>query len=41
LENLMLCGKGFPVAYREKHSEHNWTGWRDRLADAFTALWQN
>jgi enterochelin esterase-like enzyme len=37
----MLRGKGFPVTYREEFTGHNWTSWRDRLADAFIALWKN
>jgi glucan 1,4-alpha-glucosidase len=36
--NVMLRGKGFPVVYREGDSGHNWTSWRDRLAEAFIAL---
>ncbi|MGC2237590.1 MAG: glycoside hydrolase family 15 protein [Pyrinomonadaceae bacterium] len=39
--NVMLRGKGFPVRYVEGETGHNWTSWRDRLADAFVALWQN
>ena len=39
--NVMLRGKGFPVTYREEFTGHNWTSWRDRLADAFIALWKN
>ncbi|HEY0426690.1 MAG TPA: glycoside hydrolase family 15 protein [Pyrinomonadaceae bacterium] len=39
--NVMLRGKGFPVVYNEGETGHNWTSWRDRLADAFVALWQN
>ena len=39
--NIMLRGKGFPVVYREGETGHNWTSWRDRLADVFVALWQN
>lgn len=38
---VMLRGKGYPVVYHETHAGHNWTAWRDRLADAFLALWQN
>ncbi len=38
--NVMLRGKGFPVAYEETETGHNWTSWRDRLADAFVALWK-
>jgi glucoamylase len=36
---VMLAGRGFPVTYREGETGHNWTSWRDRLADAFKALW--
>jgi glucan 1,4-alpha-glucosidase len=38
--NVMLRGKGFPVTYIEGATGHNWTSWRDRLADAFVALWK-
>lgn len=38
--NVMLRGKGYPVVYREGETGHNWTSWRDRLADAFAALWK-
>ena len=38
--NVMLRGKGFPVTYIEGETGHNWTSWRDRLADAFIALWK-
>jgi glucoamylase len=34
----LLRGKGFPVTYREAYTGHNWTSWKDRLADAFVAL---
>lgn len=34
----MLRGKGFPVKYIEQPTGHNWTSWRDRLADALIAL---
>ncbi len=37
----ILRGKNFDVAYEERETGHNWTSWRDRLADAFTALWKN
>src|SRR2546423_5726694 len=37
--NVMLRGKGYAVAYRESAVGHNYTAWRDRLADAYTALW--
>jgi glucan 1,4-alpha-glucosidase len=36
----ILRGKGFDVTYREAETGHNWTSWRDRLADAFIALWR-
>ena len=26
--------------YIEGEAGHNWTAWRDRLADAFIALWK-
>jgi enterochelin esterase-like enzyme len=35
----MLAAKGYPVTYRETEAGHNYTTWRDRLADAYTALW--
>jgi enterochelin esterase-like enzyme len=38
--NVMLRGKGFPVVYDEGETGHNWTSWRDRLANAFIALWK-
>ncbi|MBA3632300.1 MAG: hypothetical protein H0W58_05750 [Acidobacteria bacterium] len=38
--NVMLRGKGFDVTYSEAETGHNWTSWRDRLADAFIALWK-
>jgi len=38
--NVMMRGKGFPVVYEETETGHNWTSWRDRLADAFIALWK-
>lgn len=34
----MLRDKGFKVSYVEAESGHNWTSWKDRLADAFIAL---
>jgi enterochelin esterase family protein len=37
--NVLLRAKGFPVAYREEITGHNWTSWRDRLADAFIEIW--
>ena len=39
--NVMLRGKGFDVTYLEAETGHNWTSWRDRLADAFVALMKN
>ena len=36
--NVMLRGKGYPVNYIEGATGHNWTAWRDRLAEAFVAL---
>ena len=38
--NVLLRGKGFPVTYIEGETGHTWTSWRDRLADAFIALWK-
>ncbi|HEU4595609.1 MAG TPA: glucan 1,4-alpha-glucosidase [Pyrinomonadaceae bacterium] len=38
---VMLAAKGYPVTYRETEAGHNYTTWRDRLADAFTALWSD
>ncbi len=38
--NVMLRGKGFPVTYVEGATGHNWTSWRDRLADAFVGIWK-
>lgn len=36
--NVMLRGKGFPVRYIEMPTGHNWTSWRDRLAETFVTL---
>ena len=36
----LLTNKGFSVKYEEAETGHNWTSWRDRLADAFVALWR-
>ena len=36
--NVMLRAKGYPVTYIEGQTGHNWTAWRDRLAEAFIAL---
>jgi enterochelin esterase family protein len=38
---VMLRAKGYPVTYREFEAGHNWTAWRDNLAEAFVALWEN
>jgi glucan 1,4-alpha-glucosidase len=37
--NLILRARGYPVTYREAPVGHNYTAWRDRLADAYAALW--
>ncbi|HEV2802032.1 MAG TPA: glucan 1,4-alpha-glucosidase [Pyrinomonadaceae bacterium] len=36
---VSLAGKGYPVAYAESNAGHNWTSWRDQLAEAFTRIW--
>ncbi|HQU81939.1 MAG TPA: glycoside hydrolase family 15 protein [Pyrinomonadaceae bacterium] len=36
----ILQKKGFAVTYNETEVGHNWTAWRDRLADAFLAIWK-
>jgi glucoamylase len=36
----ILRKKGFEVSYIEGEAGHNWTAWRDRLADAFIAIWR-
>jgi enterochelin esterase family protein len=36
---VLLAGRGYPVVYREAAAGHNWTNWRDRLADALTSVW--
>ncbi len=36
----ILKDKGFEVTYVEGEAGHNWTAWRDRLADAFMAIWK-
>lgn len=38
---VLLAGKGYPVAYAETAAGHNWTNWRDRLAEAFTRVWSD
>ena len=37
--NLTLRARGYPVTHREGPVGHNYTAWRDRLADAYAALW--
>ena len=37
--NLLLRARGYPVTYREAPVGHNYIAWRDRLADAYIALW--
>ena len=36
----ILKAKGYDVTYVESEAGHNWTAWRDRLADALIALWK-
>jgi enterochelin esterase family protein len=35
---VMLRAKGYPVTYLEGKTGHNWTSWRDRLAQAMMSL---
>jgi enterochelin esterase family protein len=37
--NITLRARGYPVTYREAPVGHNHTAWRDRLPDAYAALW--
>jgi glucoamylase len=37
--NILLRARGYPVTYREAPVGHNHTAWRDRLPDAYAALW--
>ncbi|MBV8859657.1 MAG: glucan 1,4-alpha-glucosidase [Acidobacteria bacterium] len=37
--NLLLRARGYPVTYREAPVGHNYIAWRDRLPDAYAALW--
>lgn len=37
--NITLRARGYPVTYRETPVGHNYTAWRDRLPDAYAALW--
>jgi glucoamylase len=39
--NVLVAARGYPVTYRESATGHNYTSWRDRLADAYTALWKD
>ncbi|HRH43492.1 MAG TPA: glycoside hydrolase family 15 protein [Pyrinomonadaceae bacterium] len=36
----ILQAKNFDVTYIESEAGHNWTAWRDRLADALIAIWR-
>jgi len=36
-----LRAKGYAVTYREAETGHNWTSWRDRLADAYISIWKD
>jgi glucan 1,4-alpha-glucosidase len=38
---VMLRAKGYAVGYMETETGHNWTSWRDRLANAFEELWKD
>ncbi|MBA3765915.1 MAG: glucan 1,4-alpha-glucosidase [Acidobacteria bacterium] len=38
---VMLRAKGYEVAYAEGETGHNWTSWRDRLANAFQEIWKD
>ncbi|HEV2912494.1 MAG TPA: glucan 1,4-alpha-glucosidase [Pyrinomonadaceae bacterium] len=38
---VMLAARGYSVAYAEAETGHNWTSWRDRLANALVALWSD
>jgi enterochelin esterase-like enzyme len=37
----LLAEKGYAVVYRESEAGHNFTTWRDGLADAYVALWKD
>ena len=37
--NILLRARGYPVTYREAPVGHNYTAWRDRLPEAYAALW--
>lgn len=36
----ILKSKGLDVSYMEGEAGHNWTAWKDRLADVFIAIWK-
>jgi enterochelin esterase family protein len=38
---VMLASRGYAVAYAEAEAGHNWTSWRDRLANAFLGVWSD
>jgi len=38
---VMLAAKGYPITYHEQEAGHNWTSWRDQIADAYLALWRD
>ena len=37
--NITLRARGYPVTYREAPVGHNYAAWRDRLPEAYAALW--
>lgn len=36
----ILKQNGFDVTYNEAEAGHNWTAWKDRLADAYLSIWK-
>jgi enterochelin esterase family protein len=38
---VLLASKGYSVVYHENEAGHNWTSWRDQLADAYLSLWRD
>ena len=36
----ILREKGYDVTYVESEAGHNWTAWKNRLAEALIALWK-
>lgn len=38
---VMLAARGYAVTYREAEAGHNYTTWRDLLADAYLGLWRD